>query len=346
MDDVQEVKRLTSRIPDASDDEVAALRQRIVDEAGGISSGRRRHGLLRRLPARVLVPAIAAALTGAVIVSASLFGGADEPQPAGPNDPGADRSVILTDAAAELGSNVEAVTIPRLDQWRYKRFTGLSAATGQYEEEEWVRADFELAAYYEGAELRTSDGGGGDMNELDFTDFKSMTELYEFFEALPDEPSAALEEIYGIVDTHSVAQFDIFCPIASEAACEKARNSRWHRDYEAYRTIQRLLLIGVPPAGIQAKLFRTMREIPGVEDEGRVTDITGKEVLAVSWRPPFDKHPDFDVAGLIYTAIDPDTSTFRGTLSFLGYPDSESTPVEESIIILDSGFTNEPGQRP
>lgn len=88
------------------------------------------------------------------------------------------------------------------------------------------------------------------------------------------------------------------------------RAEPWYRDSTAFFMISELLGVGVPPAEVQVKLFRAMGEIRGVQDVGPVTDIVGKEVLAVAWRPPFEKRKNISMRGVIYFAVDPSNSMF------------------------------------
>lgn len=339
MDELRELRGFRDEVPALTDDEHDALARRILERTTAAA----RHPVrrwLHRLPRRVWIPAVAAVLTAALAIGIGVLTDrwGDEPEPARSK-----KSTILEEAADRLETVVSGpVVIPRDDQWRYRRTMYLSSEIGQQEDEEWVSADFDQAAYYRGGVLRISDG---DMNDLtSFSDFASVGELYEFFAGLPDNPSAVLDRIYGLVDERAGAHGpDLIC--LEEAACETARKESWHRDGAAYSVIHHLLANGVPPAEVQAKLFRAMREIPGVQDEGRIVDITGKEVQLVGWRPPFTERPGIAIEGLIRVAIDPGTSMFRGTLGFLIYPEPSDTAVEAEII-LDSGFVDEPARFP
>lgn len=340
MDDLQELRRFRADVPAPTHDEHDELARRIAAD----TTARMHRPLARwiaRPPRRIWIPAVAAILTAALVIGIGvLTDRRDEPEPAKSK-----KSTILEDAADRLEAVASGpLEIPRDNQWRYKRTMHLSSETGQQEDEGWVRSDFDQAAHYRGGVLRVSDGEGTDMNELLYmSDFTSLGELYEFFADLPDNRSAVLDRIYRIVDEDDTIAPSIIC--WEQADCEAAWKEPWTRDYAAYQVIWELLAIGVPPAEVQAKLFRAMREIPGVQDEGRVDDTTGREVLAVAWRPPFKERQDIVMEGFISVAIDPDTSRFRGTLGFLLYPKPTETAVEAEII-LDSGFVDQPGQFP
>lgn len=340
MDDLQELRRFRADVPPPTDGEHEDLAQRIAADTASYA----RRPLARRIPRpsrRIWIPAVAAVLTAALVIGiGTLADRRDEPEPAKSK-----KSTILDEAADRLEAVASGpLEIPRDDQWRYKKTMHLSSEVGAQEDEDWVRSDFDQAAHYRGDVLRVSDGDGVDVNELlYFTDFTSMGELYEFFADLPEHPSAVLGRIYRIVDKDDTITPSITC--RKQADCEAAWKEPWTRDYAAYHVIWEFLAAGVPPAEVQAKLFRAMREIPGVRDEGRADDTTSKEVLTVSWRPPFKERPDIVMAGFTAVAIDPDSSMFRGTLGYLLDPKPSETPVEAEII-LDAGIVDGPGRFP
>lgn len=355
MNDLNQVKEfLTNAVPDPSDDEIAALRRRVMTETTGQPEpSRRSRGRLPR--GRVLIPVAAAAITGTLALSIGLVQlGPDDTPPADtppaeapPAEP-AGASQILGDAAAALEADAPAVTIPRADQWRYKKTAILSQAVGELERQDWMRADYGRTAISgPDGELITSDGEGTSMNELHYmTGFSSMVDLHEFFADLPDDPAATLDRIFALIDENDIEAMGVTCGEGNEAYCAEVRNEPWYRENTAFWLTSELLRIGVPPAEVQAKLLRALGEIRGVEDVGPITDFTGKNTLAVAWRPPFQNRQDISLPGISYLLIDPETSMYRGTQSYFSTDPEPTDEPTDAEIILDSGFVDQPGQRP
>lgn len=346
MDDLHEMRRLRDYVPEPSQDELDEQWRRIAAETvDATPTSKQRHGL--RLPRRVWIPAVAAALTGALVLSVTLLRdttGSPNPadDPAEPAD--SSPSQILTEAADQLEADATGqLATPQLDQWRYHKVHRVHPSGGQSEQEDWLRGDFEVLARSEGGEIVTSDAEGQGHAEADFV--TDLPALYAFFDSLPDnDPAAVLDRVYTIVDEYDVQDVSFFCKTDDNCDAE-VRKEPWNRDAGAFNVIYRLLYIGAPPADVQAKLFRALAEIPGVQDEGTVDDTTGNDALAVSWRPPFDEHPDIEVDSTTYILIDPETSTYRGVLGFAKYP-QPSLHNPGGTIVLDTGIVNEPGQLP
>lgn len=109
-------------------------------------------------------------------------------------------------------------------------------------------------------------------------DFASLVVASGFYDPLPDDPQAALDVIYAKADECSYFRatgfaWDTNChdPLEEDRAATAARS--WPS--RACRTSP------TPSDEAQARLLLSRAEVPGVEDAGTVTDITGEEVLAV-----------------------------------------------------------------
>lgn len=290
---------------------------------------------------RILAPVAAAVLTGALILSLGLFGDSnEEPPPAGPNK---EPATSLADAAEQLEASAETVAIPRLDQWRHTHTATLNPEKGKKEREHWVRADYDQAAYYIGESLQISDGAGADMNELSYeTDFTSMVDLSEFLADLPEDPAAARDLIYGLVDANKPDFVTLEC--AKEADCRAARTEPWNRHASAFHMIGELLTVAGATRGRTSEAFPRTRRNPRRPRRRSHHRLHPQRRPSSLLAPTIRKPPGHQNSTRTSLTIDPQTSTFRGAL---GYnleliPDTPTS----GTAILDSGFVDRPGQRP
>lgn len=222
-------------------------------------------------------------------------------------DPTSD-SAILENAAAELGTDGDSVTVPDPHEWYYRKELGFWIGQGDrtLEHEHWARADYKYFADY---------GGSGRIRkEQPRSDsvvpgLPSLVEAYGFYEQLPDDPDAVLDAIHALVEEDMrQPAFGVRC----SDRCAEFRNSDWNRAGKSFELITFLLANSNPPDAVQATLFRAMAEIPGVRDVGTVADISGKEVLAVSWFVPDDSQPELSQGDRLQFLIDPATQRYHG----------------------------------
>lgn len=136
---------------------------------------------------RVWVPVLAGVLTiGIVVGVAALWDTAGSAQPAEPPRPN-----FLQRAADHLESRpTEPLTVPTMDQWRYSKvaweFYDVYGETEPVQEvEDWLRADYKLAALRQDGEVVTHNNEGAGVADTDL--FADIPELYTFLRDLPDD---------------------------------------------------------------------------------------------------------------------------------------------------------------
>lgn len=337
MDDDLQVVRELRPDHDVQDEEVARrFRGRFeADRARNGRSGRIR-SWFPRFRARAWVPLTAGALTIGVLIGVAVVRDAAGPEPAGPD------SSILQEAAAELETGPDGIAIPGAEEWLYRNAARASDVSDQEGNlEQWLRADAQRAATRElDGELIVSGGAEASPGPTAGL-FANLVEAYEFYDSLPDDPQAALDVIYGKVDESGYFQAPGF---ACDMNCHDPLEEDWNRHGGAFMAIQSMLHVTTPPDVAQAKLLLALAEVPGVEDAGTVTDITGEEVLAVTWKPPFQHRASDDVTfeSTTQLLIDPDTSRY------IGYQTIETATgtIQDSEVIVSSGFVADTGQTP
>lgn len=316
------------------------LRARIT---AGIKE-RERHSRRRLAAPRVLIPVAAAALTGALVVGVAIFGNlTGSPQPADSTSSILDR--VATGLEAQNSAPIE---VPEPEQWVYLHLTTDDDYFGPAEEETWTRADNSLQSRREpDGTVNTTDGEGLGIGKPIAGAFGTPAEVFEFLANLPaDDPAATLEQIHQRVD-RSRMQIMTSCDYSKESRCQNVDNIPWMREGEAFLMIDLLLQQTNPPAETQAILFRAMDEIPTVEDAGTITDITGKEVLAVRWSPPaaFKASATLRVPIDNFVLIDPETNLYRGRLE-LSDDSLRDDRFSTSRIVTGFGIVDETGQVP
>lgn len=336
-DDLQEVKRFRANLAVHDETKADYHRRRFEAERArptGPARSPRWSTLLGR--PRLWGPLTAAVLTLGVIVGVGAVRGAWGPAPAGSDDS------ILVEAAAELADGESSVAVPSAMQWFYSD-TASEQETGYgtdkvESDEEWMRADSKaFADHNDEGQVTTSEIDPAKVGGV----FFDLVQTYQFYDQLSDDPKAALDAIYAKLD---VGERTRVPGIACSPGCRQmGSHPTWYRDAMAFELIRALLEESTPPDTVQAKLFLAMAEIPGVEDVGTVTDLTGKDVLAVQWREPKESVPDnFAVVERIQILIDPETYRYRGWK----WVDIESGEPRYQQLLLDAGIVNQPGQTP
>lgn len=305
---------------------------------------RERHGRGWLAAPRVLIPVAAAVLTGALAGGVAIFSNLPDSPP-----PADSTSSILDRVATELeAQDSAAVQVPEPEQWVYLHLTTVDEYFGPGEEETWTRVDNSLQSRREAdGTITTTDGEGLGIGKPIAGAFDTPAETHGFLANLPvDDPAATLEQIYQLVNG-SRMQIMTTCDFSKERRCQNVDNIPWAREGSAFLMIDLLLQQTNPPAETQAILFRALNEIPTVEDAGKMTDITGKEVVAVRWDPPaaFKASATLRVPTDNFVLIDPETNLYRGRLE-LNDESQRDDKCSNSQIVTGFGIVDETGQVP
>ena len=289
MDDLRVLTEAWRTPAPPSDTAYAQARAAVLERAGLERAGLERAGLERmgrepaaaafrsrpvwhrlRLPrmgARlVAVGALAVTITAGVTVAQNL-GGVDEhgrPKPIVPvlpAGPVANAAQALDRAAT--AAEARTFTPPRTDQWTYIENRETSASRGPggvatggplktHISRQWRRADGKRSAWIEKGRLQIQDEPGRLTPPSD----------YPTLAALPTDPTALLKWVY------------------KEMGGLGGDNPEGHYAM-AYTLFTTVLRNSVLPPGVEAAVYRAMKQIPGVILVPRAVDVAGRPALAL-----------------------------------------------------------------
>ncbi|MET0820962.1 MAG: CU044_5270 family protein [Aeromicrobium sp.] len=236
--------------------------------------------------------------------------------------PGASPSAaeVLDQAADRVAARPEVR--PRDDQWVYESFVHDSADAPR--KEMWVRFD---GTKYANNQPEGSSRLVVTEEEKGTTD-PAPKEWYDELAALPEDPHALLVQLRtsDLVD-HTVPSTEAVSDFANVAEC--------------------LLAAPVLPPQAQARLFRALATIPGVEVDADAHDLLGRSVLSVAWTGGNQEGIDPDES--VELLLDPSTYAALGQRSTLLQDESggpSKGDITFDVAYSATGVVDQPGQRP
>lgn len=331
MDDLKTLReefRADTSMPGAGD--LRELRERLVAET---RHRPRRFGWLRglRLPSpRLLVPALAGALTLALVAGVVLVREQGNGVTTAPEQP------------TEL-------TLPGPNQWLFVESVWFSEQNDPEQAEEgrheaWVRGDYRASASRsEGGELER-EGPFDEPRDIPGGYFETSEELHEFYRAVLDDPIAALDDRVAWLENARCPPYDDLpdddIVFASAREC---------REYVAEPSIRDALRLGVAatflgegaPAAVQTELYDALRNLPTVRIDDIVQDEIDRDNLVISSVEPDFRPLGDDPLPRRQVLFDPETHLFSGTRK-----ENPQGEVTWSNLVIGSGIVDEPGEVP
>lgn len=326
MDDLKTLREeLRADTPTPTADDLGALRERLVAETKRAPGRFDWVRGFRFSSPRLLVPALAGALTLALVVGV----------------------VIAQGQRNEL-------TVPGPGQWLYVELMldiPEDGTAGRVTLENWNRADLKASAHRENGGTVTVDdevpgrqlvlgAGSGFLIKGHFPD---LAALYEFYRTALDSQS----ELYDYLDAQFLEVLGEECRgewrtrFRNAAECEDAFHTEDRRDAWMMGFLADVLLQPAP-VEVDASIYEALRNLPTVREDGVVRDPTGREAVALSTRVLVSTWRGFIGENRLQLIFDPETHRYLGSGSL---PTSARA---DALWTLDisSGIVDEPGEVP
>lgn len=248
-------------VPDLADDRARLLKAQVLSEIR-LEKAAATRPAKRAVPRRwkfVAVPALAAALAGAAIVSVSVVDGETDRPAVSAADRTAARTVLLQ---AALTVEAKQDLPVRDDQFtyietisRYGVFTG-GGENFRFTPGPETRSEYWRPVVASGETLRRSPGSTDYVSRVDNDPRRPG---YKALSALPTDPGELLAHLRDVTKDHGDNP----------------------RDQEVFTLIGELLMDSTVPSQVTGALFRAAAMIPGVAVERGVSDSLGRPGVAV-----------------------------------------------------------------
>ncbi|MGX1948822.1 CU044_5270 family protein [Streptomyces sp. CB02115] len=262
MDELTQLRELRADAPAPDRAALAPGRALLTDAIAGRSRRTRR----LRADWRVASLGAVVAITAAALFITQIV---DAPAPRSSAPATVAGDLDLSSPAAALGraadflDRQEVPPEPRADQWIYTR--GMDAQ----QEKQWAEAPAEIrdkmSMTYSPDSWVPYDNKAAENDESD-TDYRTARETYRIAAELPEDPEALLAELRKVFPTGS----------GPDGAPEA-------KDEHSFRALSVLLESYPIPPDAQARIYRAMATVGGVEvTDHLIRDASGRQVIAVT----------------------------------------------------------------